>query len=129
MKSSEYDVFYVLKIRNESGESDVPKPMRHIFVCRNFRDASTRKHSCEAKGASEIYEAFRRLRAEAGLTAETKLTKVKCFGKCEYGPNAVIYPDNVWYCGLEADDVREIVEEHLLKGRPVRRKFLPDDLI
>jgi len=107
----------------------VPKPKRHIFVCRNFREAGTGKHSCEAGGAAEIFETFKKLRAEHGIAEETKLTKVKCFGKCKHGPNVVIYPDNVWYCKLTADDARRIVEEHLLKDQPVESKMLPDELI
>ncbi len=107
----------------------MPKPTRHIFVCRNFRDPATGKNSCEARGAEKVFEEFKRLRAEAGIVNETKLTKVKCFGKCDHGPNAVVYPDNIWYCGLKPEDVREIVEKHLLNDRPVARKFLDDDLI
>ena len=107
----------------------MPKPKRHIFVCRNYRDAKTGKHSCEARGAKEIFEEFRNLRKEAGITEDTKLSKVQCFGKCDHGPNVVIYPDNVWYCGLKAEDVKEIVKEHLLNDRPVVGKCLDDDLI
>ncbi|MEE9553660.1 MAG: (2Fe-2S) ferredoxin domain-containing protein [candidate division Zixibacteria bacterium] len=107
----------------------MPKPKRHIFVCRNYRDADSGKHSCEARGAAEIFEAFKNLRKEAGIAEETKLTKVQCFGKCMHGPNVVIYPDNVWYCGLKAVDIKEIAEEHLINNRPVTGKCMPDDLI
>lgn len=107
----------------------MPKPRKHIFVCRNYRDDKTEEHSCEARGAADVFNEFKRLRAEAGIAQETKLTKVKCFGKCKYGPNVVIYPDNTWYCGLKAEDVQEIVEEHLLSDRPVKSKLLPDQLI
>jgi len=107
----------------------LPKPTRHIFVCRNFRDPETGKPSCEARGAAGIFEAFKKLIAEAGIAQETKLTKVQCFGKCKYGPNAVIYPDNIWYSGLTSEDVKDIVNEHLINNRPVAGKFLSDDLI
>lgn len=107
----------------------MPKPKRHIFVCRNYRDASAKKPSCEARGAADIFKAFKELCAQAGISEETRLTKVWCFGKCEHGPNAVVYPDNVWYCGLKVDDVKNIVESHLLNDRPVKEKQLDDDLI
>lgn len=105
------------------------KPRKHIFVCRNYREIESGKHSCEARGAAEIYEEFKRLRAEAGIVSETRLTKVQCFGKCKHGPNVVIYPDNVWYCDVKPEDVAEIIDQHIMRGYPVTRKILPDDLI
>jgi len=105
------------------------KPDKHVFVCRNLRPEGSVKPSCERRGAAEVFEMFKKARAEAGISKTTKLTKVQCFGKCEHGPNAVVYPDGVWYCGLTEDDAAEIVREHLLNGRPVKRKMLDDDLI
>lgn len=107
----------------------MPRPKRHVFVCRNYRENPETADSCEARGAEEVYNAFRRLRNEAGIADEVKLTRVRCFGKCQYGPNAVVYPDNIWYCGLNAQDVKNIVESHLLNDRPVEKKMLDHDLI
>jgi (2Fe-2S) ferredoxin len=107
----------------------MPKPKKHVFVCRNYRDNPDTADSCEARGANEVYEAFRKFRKEAGIADDVRLTRVKCFGRCRYGPNAVVYPDNIWYCGLNAEDVRIIVESHLLNDRPVKEKMMDDDLI
>jgi (2Fe-2S) ferredoxin len=40
---------------------------------------------------------------------------------CERGPNMVVYPDGVWYSGVQVGDLPEIIREHFLAGRPVMR--------
>jgi len=107
----------------------MPKPKKHIFVCRNLREPDAKKPCCEARGAEEIFDMFKKLRSEMGITDEVKLTKVKCFGKCEFGPNVVVYPDNIWYSGVASSDVEEIIREHIINNRPVARLFLADDKI
>ena len=44
-----------------------------------------------------------------------------CFGICEQGPVVVVYPDNVWYGSVGADDVEEIMDSHIEGGTPVKR--------
>lgn len=44
-----------------------------------------------------------------------------CLDACEYGPSLVVYPDEVWYGGVTVADVPEIIEEHIIGGRPVER--------
>lgn len=106
----------------------MPKPKKHVFVYRNCRDNPDTADSCEAREANQVYEAFKRLGKEAGIAEEVKLTGVKCFGKCQHGPNAVVYPDSIWYCGLNVEDVRS-VESHLLNDRPVKEKMMDDDRV
>ena len=56
-----------------------------------------------------------------GLDKEVRVIETGCFGLCEAGPVMVIYPEAVHYCRVVPDDVKEIVEEHLRKGRIVDR--------
>lgn len=58
---------------------------------------------------------------EHGLDQEIAVVKTGCFGLCAMGPIMVVYPEQVFYCMVTPDDVPEIVEEHLVKGRPVQR--------
>ncbi len=44
-----------------------------------------------------------------------------CVGSCDLGPVVIVYPEGVFYQKLKAEDVPEIAEQHLLKGRPVER--------
>jgi (2Fe-2S) ferredoxin len=41
--------------------------------------------------------------------------------RCDEGPVLVIYPEAVWYSYIDQEDIDEIIEEHLLNGRPVER--------
>ena len=50
-----------------------------------------------------------------------QITTCGSLGLCERGPNMVVYPEGVWYSGVRAEDVREIVDAHFRRGRPVSR--------
>jgi (2Fe-2S) ferredoxin len=103
-------------------------PLRHhVFVCSG--------KSCSAVGSAEVIEAF-----ESQLTArgvlfgrEAKgknpkgsiiLTECSSVGFCAIGAAVMIYPDGVWYGQVRAADVPEIIEEHLMQGRVVKRLAL-----
>ena len=58
---------------------------------------------------------------EKGLDKEIKVVKTGCFGLCALGPIMIVYPEGAFYSKVTVDDVEEIVEEHLLKGRIVKR--------
>lgn len=55
-----------------------------------------------------------------------RVNKASCLGRCDKGPVAVVYPDNVWYTYVDREDVDEIIDEHLLQGREVARLRLKD---
>ncbi len=57
----------------------------------------------------------------AGLSDEVKIVQTGCFGLCANGPIMIIYPEGTFYSHVKVEDVKEIVEEHLLKGRLVER--------
>ena len=52
-----------------------------------------------------------------------------CLGPCEQGPTVVVYPDAVWYGRVSEADVDEIIESHIVAGRPVERLRLPDECV
>ena len=85
----------------------------HILVCSGT--------GCQASGSLPLREALEQEIARAGLDKEVRVIQTGCFGFCRFGPNMMIYPEGVFYCGVKAEDVRELVEEHLLKGRVVER--------
>ena len=81
---------------------------------------------CTSSGSKKIQEAFEQNIAAAGLEEEVKLVQTGCFGLCALGPVVIVYPDGTFYSRVTTDDVKEIVEEHLLKGRPVERLVYSD---
>ena len=90
----------------------------HILVC-----AGT---GCTSSNSSLILEKFKEVLKEKGLDGEVKALKTGCFGLCQKGPIIAIHPDNVFYCHVTLDDVEEIVNEHIYKGRVVKRLELHD---
>ena len=77
---------------------------------------------CEKKGASAIESALRSRLVQFGLNDEIKISAAEdCVGYCKQAPVMMIYPDNILYGKVKVEDVEEIVEEHFLKGRPVKR--------
>jgi (2Fe-2S) ferredoxin len=103
-------------------------PIRHhVFVCNG--------KSCSAVGSAEVKEAFtRELLARKILFGNEKkgknpqgsivLTDCSSVGFCAVGAAVLVYPDGIWYAQVRAEDVPEIIEEHLLNGRVVERLAL-----
>lgn len=97
------------------------KPKYHIFVCTSSRINGTQKGYCHSNESTEIVTNFMESLEENDLSGEVMVTNTGCFGICNEGPIVVIYPEGTWYGKVSADDVEEIVEEHLINGNIVER--------
>ncbi len=82
---------------------------------------------CISAGSLKIKEKFDELLQEKGLSAEVNIIETGCMGPCDYGPVMMVYPEGVFYKKVSIADIPEIVEEHFLKGRPVKRLMMHDD--
>ncbi len=85
----------------------------HVLVCNGT--------NCALKAPAAILKAFDLRLKECGLEKEVKVVETGCFGLCEQGPTVVVYPEGTFYARVKPEDVAEIVESHLLKGRVVER--------
>ncbi|SDX86302.1 NADH-quinone oxidoreductase subunit F [Acetomicrobium thermoterrenum DSM 13490] len=94
----------------------------HVLVCRGT--------GCTASGAPSVMKAFKDELVKKGLDREVMLVETGCHGMCEMGPVVVVYPEGAFYCRVMPEDVPEIVEEHLYKGRIVQRLLytVPQDM-
>ena len=81
---------------------------------------------CHSNHSGEIYDAFQKQLAEQNLSEEVMLVKTGCFGLCAVGPVVIIYPEGSFYSHVTVDDVPELISEHLIKGRLVRRLLYKD---
>jgi NADP-reducing hydrogenase subunit HndC len=81
---------------------------------------------CESQKSDEVFRNFRHEIETRNLTEEIQIVKTGCFGFCEKGPIVKVLPDDSFYVEINPGDVREIVEEHLVKGRPVTRLLYHD---
>ena len=103
-------------------------PIRHhVFVCTG--------KSCSAVDSAEVKVAFEQELKSRGMQFGTEkkgrnprgsvvLTECGSVGFCAIGAAVMVYPDGVWYAQVRAEDVPEIVEEHLVKGKVVERLAL-----
>ena len=91
----------------------------HVLICGGT--------GCTSSGSKTLQEAFHTNLAEFGLSEEVKIVQTGCFGLCALGPIVIVYPDGTFYSRVTADDVKDIVEEHLLKGRIVDRLVYKDE--
>ena len=94
---------------------------RHIFFCNNLRKDG--KACCSQLGAKKMYRYAKDKCRDEGVMGEGKMgiSESRCLGRCEHGPVAVVYPDNVWYQYIDKEDIDEIISEHLIGGKPVKR--------
>ena len=90
----------------------------HILVCTGT--------GCSSDNA-KIYEAFEQELAAHGMDKEARVIKTGCFGLCAIGPIVMVYPEGACYTHVKVDDVAEIVEEHIVKGRIVKRLLHMED--
>lgn len=85
----------------------------HVLVCGGT--------GCTSSNSLAIIEALEAEIAKKGLQDEVKVIRTGCFGLCALGPIMIVYPEGSFYSQVKVTDVPEIVEEHLLKGRLVKR--------
>ena len=85
----------------------------HVLVCGGT--------GCTSSNSPAIIEALEKEIKAKGLEEEVKVIRTGCFGLCALGPIMIVYPEGCFYSEVKVEDVPEIVEEHLLKGRMVKR--------
>ena len=84
----------------------------HILCCGGT--------GCTSSGSEAIIAEMEAQLKSHGLEKEFKVVKTGCFGLCALGPIMIVYPEGAFYSRIKVEDVKEIVEEHLLKGRIVK---------
>lgn len=84
----------------------------HILCCGGT--------GCTSSGSEAIIAEMEAQLKAHGLEKEFKVVKTGCFGLCALGPIMIVYPEGAFYSRIKVEDVKEIVEEHLLKGRIVK---------
>lgn len=77
--------------------------------------------ACVSSRAYDFKDALLEALEEAGIREEVNVVDTGCVGTCDLGPVAIVYPDGIFYVHLKPEDAKDIVNEHLLKGRVVNR--------
>ncbi len=85
----------------------------HVLICGGT--------GCTSSGSEQVLNTLQAEIDKNGLNAEVQVVKTGCFGLCALGPIMIVYPEGSFYSMVQVDDIPEIVSEHLLKGRIVKR--------
>jgi (2Fe-2S) ferredoxin len=99
----------------------------HIFFCLN--DRANGEASCAHVGAQAAFDHCKARIKAAQLAGPggIRVNKAGCLDRCAGGPVAVVYPDETWYTFVDSHDIDEIVDSHLVGGKPVERLLLPPE--
>ncbi|HOK75983.1 MAG TPA: NAD(P)H-dependent oxidoreductase subunit E, partial [Bacteroidales bacterium] len=89
-----------------------------ILVCGGY--------NCKNKQSSDIIDSLKLELEAVALDKKVKVVKSNCFGLCTHGPVVKILPDGTVYTGVKTEDINDIINEHILKGRKVERLLFHD---
>jgi (2Fe-2S) ferredoxin len=96
------------------------EPFRyHVYACQQEKPGNA--PCCAGRGSAAVLDALRKEIGARGLMDTVQITTCGSLGLCERGPNMVVYPEGIWYSGVQVSDVKELVHEHFQNGRPLGR--------
>jgi len=98
---------------------------KHLFICCNRREPGHPRGSCDPTGSEALQKAFKKAIAERGIK-RVRANRSGCLDRGEKGPSVVVYPEAIWYGRVTEADVIEIVEQHIIGGRPVERLLMTE---
>lgn len=97
----------------------------HLFFCTNCREDG--EPCCADFGAQAARDYMKKRAKELDIYGQGKcrINTAGCMNRCSEGPVIAVYPEAIWYTWVDQEDLDEIVESHLLHGKPVKRLQLP----
>jgi (2Fe-2S) ferredoxin len=101
---------------------------RHLFFCTNRRPDGADRPSCGLCDSARMRAHVKARIKELGLAGpgQVRVSTSGCLDRCEEGPCLVVYPEAIWYTYVDEDDLDEIIETHIIGGKPVERLRLPN---
>jgi (2Fe-2S) ferredoxin len=91
------------------------KPTKHILVCGSFRASGTPQGVCAKKGSQSLLAYLESELSDRGLGG-VSVTATGCLKACDRGPIVVVYPDNLWYGGIESEEAIDAILDSIESG-------------
>ena len=107
----------------------MPAFTHHIFVCGNQREPGHPRGCCDPAGNEALKSAFKKELERRGLKGQVRANSAGCLDQCELGPCVVIYPQAIWYGGVQPGDVPRIVEQTVVQGEIVEELHIPPETL
>jgi (2Fe-2S) ferredoxin len=107
----------------------MPRFTSHIFVCCNTREPGHSRGCCNADGSEALRNLFQAELKSRNLGVLVRANRSGCLDQCEYGPTVVIYPQQIWYGRVSAQDVPRIIDETILGGRIIEDLLIPEECL
>jgi (2Fe-2S) ferredoxin len=98
-----------------------PYYKHHVFFCTNLREDGSQ--CCQQCNALDLRNYAKQRSKALGIAGKggVRINTAGCLDRCAEGPVVVVYPEGVWYTYVDQEDIDEIIDEHLVNGRPVER--------
>jgi len=93
-------------------EKTEPNYKKFIFVCTNVREPG--QSCCGARGGDLLRDTLKAKVKSLGLGTTIRVSRTGCQGPCEEGPNVLVFPEYIWYKGVQESDLEAILKEHVL---------------
>ncbi len=106
----------------------MPRPEKHVFICTQNRPQGHPRGSCGAKGCADVMNEFMNEIQARNLFEKIALTNTGCMGPCMFGTSVLVYPEGIMYGNVTKEDVKTIIDEHLLGGKPVEALKVPPEV-
>ena len=93
----------------------------HVFFCLNVREDGAQ--CCTDSGAEAMFDYMKSQIKKLRLNGKgmVRINRAGCFDRCAEGPLMVVYPEAVWYHFVDSEDIDEIIQSHIMQGKPVTR--------
>ncbi|WP_154120527.1 NADH-quinone oxidoreductase subunit NuoF [Paenibacillus monticola] len=103
-----------LENRKITGQSADSIQFRSVMVCGGT--------GCTSSDSNTIIDALNQELSNQGIQEQVEVVRTGCFGLCELGPVVIVYPEGIFYSRVEVKDIPDLVEQHLLNGKPYEKK-------
>ena len=105
----------------------IPQPAFYIFKCEQSSPPGMPKPSCVNEQTRELYQYMSNKLMAMGVTTTVHPIRTACLNRCQMGPVMLIEPGHHMYIGLTKEKIDKIIDEHIIKGNPVKEYIIPDE--